>query len=223
MKILERVQAIGRDLASARGVVTNRSVFSEPISVTGNGRPIVLLHGFMGHPSSLELFALSAIERDHTVIAPQGNPTDTVNYQISGLYDLIESLDSPVHIVGHSLGGVVAVLASMERPELFASIVTIASPLGGSHWAKLPLVRQSVLAGVHPEECAARKAMGVSVPLFSVAGEFDPLVTVNSALALSTNGLSLEVPEGHASILWSPRVVDAATVFQVAVDKYSTE
>lgn len=217
--MLDRVQAVARDLAAARGVMTNRSMFEDPIAADGDGTPVILLHGFMGHPSSMERFAESAIERGHPVVAPQRNPTDTVDYQVAGLLHLAESMSEPSHVVGHSLGGVVAVLAAVKQPDLFASVATVASPLGGSHWARLPLIRQSPLSEVRPGECAANRVGMVPVPLLSVAGEFDPLVPVKSALALSSAGLSVVVPEGHATVLWSEMTVYAVATFQNEVER----
>lgn len=217
-RLWQRLTAFGRDMLVTPDMLTNRSMSGHPIWGRGDRRPVIVLHGFMSHATSMERFAESAVQRGHAVAAPQWTATDSVRYQAAGLVDLLGRMDESAHLVGHSLGGVVAVKAAVDRPELVASIASIASPLGGSHLARLPLVRQSALVDAVPARSAARHLREVPVPLFSVAGEFDPLVPVKSALALASEDRSLVVPEGLAALLWRDDVVNAIAMFQESVD-----
>lgn len=54
----------------------------------------------------------------------------------------------PVHVVGHSLGGVIARSATMRWPDLVASVITMASPFRGIHGHPLILRAQSLVRGL---------------------------------------------------------------------------
>ena len=47
---------------------------------------------------------------------------------------MAESVGAPVHLLGHSLGGLIARAAVIARPELFASLTILCSGPGGQPW-----------------------------------------------------------------------------------------
>jgi pimeloyl-ACP methyl ester carboxylesterase len=52
-----------------------------------------------------------------------------------------------VHLIGHSLGGVIARSAAVRWPELAASVITMASPFRGIHAHPLILEAQALVRG----------------------------------------------------------------------------
>lgn len=115
----------------------------------GEGTPVLILHGLWG-ASENWLPIAHALEDQFEVILPdirnhgQSPHDDTMNYDVMSddIIELIEDLRLPVppHIVGHSMGGKIAMALLLKRPEIVnkAVIVDIA-PLaysqrdGGSH------------------------------------------------------------------------------------------
>ena len=63
---------------------------------------------------------------------PQYPVTENWHFLVNEVIDSIQSQASePVIAVGHSLGGVLSLLAALERPELFSAVVLLDSPLIG--------------------------------------------------------------------------------------------
>lgn len=104
----------------------------------GHGSPLLLIHG-IGHSSTAWMRSLPALANRHRVIAVDlpghgpghvnGDPYDFAFFTRSVLA-FCEALDlDRVDVVGSSLGGLLAMLAALERPSLFRKLVLV-SPLG---------------------------------------------------------------------------------------------
>ena len=109
----------------------------------GAGAPVVLVHGFTGsiERSWIDTGVLPDLARDHRVIAfdlrghgKSGKPHDPGAYNEIG-QDLIRLLDhlgiARAHIVGYSLGGIIAAKLLTTRPERF-----ISATLGGAAYRR---------------------------------------------------------------------------------------
>lgn len=124
----------------------------------GQGRPIVFVHGAVADyrvwETQVRTFAAS-----HRVIAyslrhhfPNHRDGEVTNYNSTvhaeDLAALIQSLGTgPAHLVGHSFGGRIAVLAALRHPESARSLV-LAEPSVFSHLPDGPL-SEAALAKQH--------------------------------------------------------------------------
>jgi pimeloyl-ACP methyl ester carboxylesterase len=108
-------------------------VWGEP----GAGRlPLVLLHGWMDVAASYQ-FVVDAFAHDHYVIAPDWRGygltelPQTDNYwfpdYLADLDFLLDHYagDKPVHLVGHSMGGNVAMMYAGVRPQRIRALVNL--------------------------------------------------------------------------------------------------
>jgi pimeloyl-ACP methyl ester carboxylesterase len=98
--------------------------------------PLVMVHGWMDVAASYQ-FVVDAFAQDHYVIAPDWRgygltqSPDADNYwfpdYLADLDFLIDhySPDAPVHLVGHSMGGNVAMLYSGSRPQRIRRLVNL--------------------------------------------------------------------------------------------------
>lgn len=116
-----------------RNLMYHVLVWGEP----GPGKvPMVMVHGWMDVAASYQ-FVVDAFEHDHYVIAPDWRgygltqAPDTDNYwfpdYLADLDFLIDhySPHAPVHLVGHSMGGNVAMLYAGSRPERIRRLVNL--------------------------------------------------------------------------------------------------
>jgi pimeloyl-ACP methyl ester carboxylesterase len=113
----------------------------------GNGAPLVLVHGF-GHSSTSWLRTFGVFAGDHRTIAPDlpdfnrstgPNGASSPTYFAKVLTEFVESLKlHGVHLVGSSLGGLVGLIAALERPDLFGRLI-LANPAGFTKPPRPPL------------------------------------------------------------------------------------
>lgn len=98
------------------------------------GRPIVLIHGFGGDLNSW-LFTQPALAATHRTIALDlpghgGSTKDAGPWDLPALSQavvaLLDALDVPkAHLVGHSLGGAIALATALDHPARVASLTLI--------------------------------------------------------------------------------------------------
>jgi pimeloyl-ACP methyl ester carboxylesterase len=102
--------------------------------VIGEGKPIIILHGFLGISDNWQSFAKSLAEHNYAVYL-----FDLRNHGLSGHHDvhtyesmaadvveMIEGLDikSPI-VIGHSMGGKVAMQISINYLDLMRAMIII--------------------------------------------------------------------------------------------------
>jgi 2-hydroxy-6-oxonona-2,4-dienedioate hydrolase len=119
----------------------------------GNGAPLVLIHGF-GHSSTAWLRTFGVFAGEHRTIAPDlpdfnrstgPNGASSPMYFAKVLTEFVERLKlRRVHLVGSSLGGLVALIAALERPNLFGKLI-LANPAGFTR-PPIPPLDEAVLA-----------------------------------------------------------------------------
>lgn len=96
------------------------------------GTPAVILHGLLGAGRNWQTLG-RALASDRLVVAPdlrnhgQSPHTDdgSLDAMIGDLFALSDVLAEPIHLVGHSLGGKIAMLAALQAPERFASLAVL--------------------------------------------------------------------------------------------------
>jgi triacylglycerol lipase len=108
-------------------------------------RPVLLVHGLGGRKSSWSMVARTLSARGLIVDAIAYTPFGTSVEQVADRLVvevgriLSETGADKVHLVGHSLGGVVIAqaIASGRLDGRVDTVVTLGSPFGGSPWANL--------------------------------------------------------------------------------------
>ena len=98
----------------------------------GTGRPLVLVHGLMGRGTTWprQLPWLTRLGAVYTYDAPwhrgsdveDPHPISTERF-VADLGDAVGSLNGPVVLIGHSMGGLHSWCLSAERPELVSALV----------------------------------------------------------------------------------------------------
>jgi triacylglycerol lipase len=122
--------------------------------IASTGRPVVLVHGFLGTPSgwSALIDALRAREVAFDAISypPFGSSVEKLAERLAARVSnlLADTGADKVHLVGHSLGGIIIAQAFADGllADLVDTVFTIAAPFGGSPWANLLPVGSAVRA-----------------------------------------------------------------------------
>lgn len=101
----------------------------------GSGSPIVFLHG-MGASSATWAACMSLLEDRHTVVAldllghggspvPEDPAAYTRDAALADVDDVLATLDEPAVLVGHSLGGYLALAHAATRPGAARGVVVL--------------------------------------------------------------------------------------------------
>ena len=94
-------------------------------------RPVlVMLHGLFASMQNWQSIAKRLVDDFHIFnvdLPNHGNSprTSAVDYQemVDAVIALLEKIGEPVHLLGHSMGGKVAMLVCLQRPELVEKLV----------------------------------------------------------------------------------------------------
>ncbi len=124
--------------------------------IAGSGPPVLLIHG-IGDDSSTWDEVIPSLARRHLVIAPDllghgQSAKPRADYSVAayanGMRDLLGVLGiESVTLVGHSLGGGVAMQFAYQFPERTERMVLVAS--GGAGRGVSPVLRTATLPGAH--------------------------------------------------------------------------
>ena len=201
---------------------------------------VLLVPGYTGSKEDFRLLLQPLAQAGHRVVAldqrgqfQSPGTTELADYTAQSLgADLLAVVDrlGPVHLVGHSLGGLVSRAAVLARPAAFRSLVLMSSgPAGltGPRVDVLPLMRPLLEQGM-PTLIEAYDAMNaadqrwlaldastqgflrdrmVASSAHALLGMADALVGEPDRVAeLRATGLPVLVLHGDADDAWSPAV-----------------
>jgi pimeloyl-ACP methyl ester carboxylesterase len=158
--------------------------------IAGKGSLVVILHGIAGSSATWDKI-IPRLEAQHTVIAPDllghGESAKPSGDYSLGAYanlirDLLEALgQGPGTIVGHSLGGGVALQFAYQFPERCERLVLVSS--GGLGREVHAILRAAALPGGGQHVSAEDKLyLSEGMPTMIVWGDRDPLIPVAHAL-----------------------------------------
>lgn len=196
---------------------------------------VVLIHGLARTQASMRIMAMRLQQGGfRTAFARYDSRRMRVDEAVNAVATQIEKMErtGPVHLVGHSLGGVVALRVKNDRPDLLIHrIVQLGSPNRGSAAARtlseLRLAREffgPVLSELSLDPGLADNpdpdvmaVAGTSMPRwlsqqYGIRGSNDGLVSVRSAWGWAA-GKRLRVESIHGWLPLSARVAQDVVIF----------
>ena len=102
----------------------------------GAGAPVVLVPGFLASDwYLLEMFHWLRRIGYHPYLSQIGRNADCLDLLVGRLLERVERAQEetgrPVHLIGHSLGGMLSRSVALRRPAAVASVITLGSPFRG--------------------------------------------------------------------------------------------
>jgi len=182
-------------------------------------RPVLLVHGLGGTKSSWSLLAQALSARGLTVEAVTYTPIGTSVEQLADRLVvevhrmLSQTATDKVHLVGHSLGGVVIAqaIAGGRLNGLVDTVVTLGSPFGGTPWANL-LPFGAIVSALRQGSPLLRRIASAPVPddmrWVAFTATHDTIVPGRRSVPPHVNVETVTVGGvGHLGMLLSPQVV----------------
>jgi pimeloyl-ACP methyl ester carboxylesterase len=189
----------------------------------GDGRAVVLVAGFLLRGAYLHPLR-GWLERIgyRATIADIGRAADCVDLLGERLLTVVDRADgAPVHLVGHSFGGLLARAAAARAGARVDTVTTLGTPLRGLRLHPFPRVAAAVVrAWTHRRRGAAvrPRCLTFACDCASVAALRTPLAASHRQLAIVTrrDGLTdwrytldpatmdvVEVPGSHSGLVWN--------------------
>jgi triacylglycerol lipase len=194
----------------------------------GDGSPVIIIPGFLGTDTYLtEMYAWLHRMEYRPYFSGIGVNADCPNLLIRRR--LNETIDRATaetgmkaHLIGHSLGGLIAMAASAQRPRDVASVITLGSPFRGTvcHPNILRMsehIRKSIMAthgegvlpGCYTGRCGCdfvnhlTREMPASVRMTALYSRTDSVVDWRYCVT-GRQDIDCEVPGTHLGLVFNP-------------------
>ncbi len=183
----------------------------------GNGRPILLIHGYMNHSSVWFLFKkrLESFGFGPVYTMNLGHPFHSIEAYAEKVKEKARQIETETGrkdliLIGHSMGGLVSSFYAATRalPNTVTDVITLGSPLYGTPVAYIGIGPNAKEMRPTSEFLKTmREAMSKTkgVRFFHIATKSDQLVIPGKSAILPENEHFLFEDLGHASLLYSQR------------------
>lgn len=213
---------VARDWARAR--TRPRSLIDTPV---GDGAPVITLPGFLSGDMAMtqmrqSLRSAGYRARGWQLGANLGARADTITRIDARVRDVAMREGRKVHLVGWSLGGVMAREYAKLHPDMVASVVTMGSPFSGDPRANNAW-RLYQLVARHPVDAPPIERhpdVRPPVPTYALWSARDGVVAPASARGLAgESDVAVEVDCRHLSFAFSAEAIRAVIECMQAADR----
>ncbi len=192
----------------------------ESETTLGNGKPILLVHGYMNHGSVwvLQKKRLEALGVGPIYTINLGHPFKSISHYAENVKVKAEQIvqqtgRKDLVLIGHSMGGLVSAYYATHLAPLdtVTDVITIGTPLAGTPVARIALgPNGKEMVPNSPFLKQLEEAMGRAkgIRFRHIATKSDQLVIPGASAAIKDNQCFILEDIGHTSLLYSARVTD---------------
>lgn len=210
--------AAAREVQAGLGTVVlpllGRRPLPTPVPLPGR-RPVILIHGFLGHPEILRPIAVHLLANGWPRVERVGYSSFRTGFdEILDRIDAVaRQIDGPVDVVGHSLGALAcrAWLKTRGGADRCERFVSLAAPFHGTELYRLvpgPLRRV-----LDPNGTWVRRLDDGPEPVLTVVirARYDTNIVPRDSAVIGKDGVREVIIDGtsHNGMLWSRRVAEA--------------
>ena len=136
----------------------------------GDGPPLVILHGLFGQARNWGTISRGLTDHRHVVALDLRNHGESPWANSMHYEDMADDVaaviadlpDGPADLVGHSMGGKVAMIVALTRPDLVARLMVVdIAPVSYAGGSLLPYVR--AMRAINPEGMTSRKEVDLAL------------------------------------------------------------
>jgi pimeloyl-ACP methyl ester carboxylesterase len=186
-----------------------------PENDTGEGAPVLIIPGFGTGDGAMWLFHRRLRTRGFRTYAWQqgtnyGPKRDTLRLLAARVREIARCTGQPVHLVGWSLGGLLARVLGARTKDHVGRVVTMGAPLSGDpdcSWISALLSRLST--PVAHRRFKRFLAEASAVPVTSIYSRQDGVVHWAASVEAAGDVAGVEVGTSHLGMVTHPEVVDA--------------
>lgn len=216
----------------------------------GDGSAVVVVPGFMGSDQYLGDMNAWLRRIGYTPylsgIGRNAECPDVLSLRLLQTIDrAYEETGNPVHLIGHSLGGVIARAAAVRWSDRVASVTTMASPFRGvrvhpfvlqtAYLVRGRVIQRRGQSGATPDKnvpncfsgfCTCdflnslRKRFPADVPQIALYTKTDGVVDWRCCINEMEDGSDIEVPGTHVGLAFNPQVYKHIANFLAAPESY---
>ncbi|HUF53909.1 MAG TPA: alpha/beta fold hydrolase [Dehalococcoidia bacterium] len=212
----------------------------------GNGAGVVVVPGFMGSDQYLGDMNSWLRRIGYTpFLSGIGRNADCPDVLTRRLHETIlyarNETGRPVHLIGHSLGGVISRSAAARWPEDVASVATMASPFRGvrvhpfvlqtAHLVRGRILQRQGAAEEKKPHCysgyctcefltSLRNMFPEEVPQIAIFTKTDGVVDWRYCVNEFEDGTDIEVPGTHVGLAFNPQVYKHIANFLAEPESY---
>lgn len=181
--------------------------------------PVLTIPGFTGN--DLSLFHLNTFlgrinyDVHFSGIIYHRDPEHEIERLSSEVEEIYRTKGKKVHLIGHSLGGVVARGIAILKPHVVASVNALGSPIGDFEkdvdpfvliWAKIIVPSFRNLDDLEKRKAQLSKPLSDNIKTTYIYTKEDGVVHWRSTIDSNPKAKNIEVPGTHSALVANPHV-----------------
>jgi hypothetical protein len=129
-------------------------------------------------------------------------------FQCAQFMNKLRTSYAHITFIGHSMGGLVGRVIHRDSPHLINAYVSLGSPHNGSTYSRLGAWFSKSCGQMSPGSTLLSnlaKQKDWDIPSLAISAKYDLVVPDANFYSGSPNTKNIELPLGHASLIWSKR------------------